>query len=127
MDRVKGKVAIVTGGASGLGKAAAELMAQEGAVVAVTDVSDEAGQQTVAGMTARGATAGYWHMDVTNEEQVAAVFNKINETYGKIDILFNNAGIPGTMTPTHELPSEEWHRVINVDLNGTVPSTSFPI
>jgi len=127
MDRVKGKVAIVTGGASGLGRAAADLFVREGASVAVTDISEEAGKQAVAEMTAAGGTAGFWRMDVTEEEEVAAVFGRINEMYGKIDILFNNAGIPGTMTPTHELPTEDWHRVINVDLNGVFYCTKHVI
>ncbi len=127
MDRVKGKVAIVTGGASGLGRASAELLAREGASVAVTDIADEAGREAAAGMTARGGTAGFWHMNVTDEDQVAAVFAEIDAAYGKIDILFNNAGIPGTMTPTHELPSEAWHRVIDIDLNGVFYCTKHVI
>jgi NAD(P)-dependent dehydrogenase (short-subunit alcohol dehydrogenase family) len=66
-------------------------------------------------------------MDVTSEEEVKKVYADIHKTYGKINILVNNAGIPGSMTPTHELPTEEWKRVIDIDLNGVFYSTKHVI
>ena len=127
MDRVKDKVAIVTGGASGIGKAAALLLAKEGAAVAVTDIANEAGEEVVNDITKNGGSAAYWHMDVANEQEVAEVFTNINDKYGRIHILVNNAGIAGSMTPTHELPTPEWQRVIDVDLNGVFYCTKHVI
>jgi NAD(P)-dependent dehydrogenase (short-subunit alcohol dehydrogenase family) len=118
MDRVKGKVAVVTGSASGIGKAAAVLLAREGACVAITDIADDAGKETVAEIAAAGGTAGYWHMNVADEKEVEATFASIIKQYGKIDILVNNAGIPGPPKETHELTAEEFDRVININLRG---------
>jgi NAD(P)-dependent dehydrogenase (short-subunit alcohol dehydrogenase family) len=127
MDRVKGKVAIVTGGASGIGKASAILLAKEGAEVAVTDISDDAGKEVVEEIKKNGGTADYWHMNVADEKEVEKAFTEIYDRYGKINILVNNAGIPGSMTPTHELPTEEWNRVIDIDLNGVFYCTKHVI
>jgi NAD(P)-dependent dehydrogenase (short-subunit alcohol dehydrogenase family) len=127
MDRVKDKVAIVTGGASGIGQAAAMLMAKEGAKVAITDISDEAGKATAGQIVKDGGTADFWHMNVTDEKEVEKVFADINGKYGKINILVNNAGIAGSQTPTHELPTEEFNRVIDVDLNGVFYCTKHVI
>ncbi|MFC2038911.1 SDR family NAD(P)-dependent oxidoreductase [Chloroflexota bacterium] len=123
----KEKVAVVTGGASGIGKAASLLMAREGAAVAVTDITDEAGKEVVDEITNNGGSAAFWHMNVADEQEVEKVFSEINTKYGKINILVNNAGIPGSMTPTHELPTEEWHRVIDIDLNGVFYCTKHVI
>ncbi|MFC1921484.1 SDR family NAD(P)-dependent oxidoreductase [Chloroflexota bacterium] len=127
MDRVKDKAAIVTGGASGIGRAAAVLLAKEGAKVAVTDISDDDGKTVINEILTAGGTADYWHMDVADEKEVEEVFADINGKYGKINILVNNAGIPGSMTPTHELPTEEWKRVIDIDLNGVFYCTKHVI
>ncbi|MBN2238739.1 MAG: SDR family oxidoreductase [Dehalococcoidales bacterium] len=118
MDRVKDKVAIVTGSASGIGKAAALLLAEEGAFVAITDIADEAGELTVEEIKAAGGKAGYWHMNVADESEVEKVFGEINAEYGKINILVNNAGIPGPPKETHELTAEEFDKVININLRG---------
>ncbi len=127
MDRVKGKVAIVTGAASGIGKAAALLLAKEGAKVAVTDITDDAGKAAVDEITRNGGAADFWHMNVADEKEVEKVFADINNKYGKINILVNNAGIAGSQTPTHELPTEEWKRVIDIDLNGVFYCTKHVI
>ncbi|MFC1901289.1 SDR family NAD(P)-dependent oxidoreductase [Chloroflexota bacterium] len=127
MDRVKDKVAIVTGGASGIGQAAAILLAKEGAKVAVTDISDDAGKAVADGINKDGGMAEYWHMNVADEKEVEKVYADINEEFGKINILVNNAGIPGSMTPTHKLPTEEWNRVIDIDLNSVFYCTKHVI
>ena len=102
MDRVKGKAAIVTGSASGIGKASALVLAEEGASVAITDIADDAGKETVGEITAKGGTAAYWHMNVSDEREVEKTFSEINNKFGKIDILVNNAGIPGPPKETHD-------------------------
>ena len=85
MDRVKGKTAIVTGAASGIGEATAKLLAREGATVAVTDIDDENGNRVVKEIKDEGWTADYWHMDVGKEESVKSVINEIYEAYQKLN------------------------------------------
>ncbi len=118
MDRVKGKVAIVTGSASGIGKSSALLLAKEGAAVAITDIADDAGKATVDEIVANGGRAGYWHMNVADEKEVEKTFADIYKKYGKINIIVNNAGIPGPPKQTHELTAEEFDKVININLRG---------
>ncbi len=95
MDRVRGKVAVVTGAALGIGRATCRLLAREGAMVAITDVLDAAGQQVAAEISGDGGTARYWHLDVSNEAEVSKVFDEVKTAFGKLDVLVNNAGIGG--------------------------------
>lgn len=119
MDRVKGKVAIVTGGSSGLGEASAKLLAKEGAKVAITDIDDNNGERVIGEIKKAGGVAGFWHMDVSNEKDVETTFADINKKYGQVHILVNSAGIPGGPKPTHETTSAEWDKVMNVNAKGT--------
>ncbi|WP_447980723.1 SDR family NAD(P)-dependent oxidoreductase [Candidatus Nitrospira bockiana] len=125
MGRVDGKVAIVTGGALGIGRATAMLLAKEGARVAVTDVLDQEGQEVV--KEHGGAAARYWHLDVSNEGQVKTVFSEIVATFGRIDILVNNAGISGVNRPTHEVTEAEWDRVMAVNVKGVFFCTKHAV
>ena len=119
MDRVKGKVAVITGGASGLGEASAKLLAKEGARVAVTDIDDKNGKRVVDEIKGAGGAADFWHMNVTNEREVERTMAEINKKYGKINILLNSAGIPGYPKPTHETTAAEWDKVMDINLKGT--------
>jgi NAD(P)-dependent dehydrogenase (short-subunit alcohol dehydrogenase family) len=127
MGRVQDKVAIVTGGSTGLGKATSVLLADEGAKVAVVDIQDELGAATVAEIRERGGVAEYYHMDVTVEEQVKEVCGKVFAAWGAIDILVNNAGITGAPKPTHEITVEEWDQVLNVDARGPFLCTKHTV
>jgi NAD(P)-dependent dehydrogenase (short-subunit alcohol dehydrogenase family) len=127
MDRVKGKAAIVTGAALGIGRSAANLLAREGAMVAVTDILDEEGRNTVAEIQRAGGNARYWHLDVSKETEVIAVFADVNRTFGRIDVLVNNAGIAGANKPTHEVSEEEWDRVTAINVKGVFFSTKHAI
>lgn len=118
MKRVEGKVAIVTGGVLGIGRATSLLLAKEGAKVAVVDIKDAEGQSVVDEITAFGGTAKYWHLDITKESEVKSIFADIAGEFGKIDVLVNNAGISGVDKPTHEITEEEWDDVINVNVKG---------
>ncbi len=118
MDRVKGKVAIVTGGALGIGNAACGLLAREGAVVAVTDLLDDAGRRLADQITEAGGKAKFWHLDVSKESEVEKVFAEVRRVFGKIDVLVNNAGIGGPNKPTHEITEEEWDRLMAVNVKG---------
>ena len=118
MGRVEGKVAIVTGGALGIGKAACELLTGEGATVAVTDILDSEGQNLVGKIKNDGGATEFWHLDVSSEKEVEKVFADIHKKFGKIDVLVNNAGIAGVSKPTHEITEEEWDRVMAVNVKG---------
>ncbi len=127
MNRVKGKIAVVTGGAMGIGRAVSMLLAREGAKVAVADINETALQKTVAEITAQGGTAAGWKLDVANENNVREVIAEVEKQYGPITVLVNNAGIAGASKPTHELTSEEWDAVINVNVKGVFFCTKHVI
>ena len=125
MGRVEGKVAIVTGGAAGIGKAASIMLAREGARVALLDVTDRVGAEVVSGITSAGGTAAYWHVDVGNGPEIAAACAEIEARFGKIDVLVNNAGIHGIAKPSHEIEEEEFDRIIRIDLKGVFLCTKY--
>lgn len=127
MDRLKDKVAIVTGGARGLGKAQCLRMAEEGARVAVTDVIDDEGAEIVQQIADAGGTARYWSLDVSDEAQVAKVIGEVVAAWGRLDVLVNNAGISGADKPTHELSVEEWETVQAVNVRGVFLCTKYAI
>lgn len=118
MGRVENKVAIVTGGALGIGKSACMYLAKEGAKVAVTDILDKEGQEVANQIKKQGGSAKFWHLDVSNEREVQKVFADIQKTFEKIDVLVNNAGIAGVSKPTDEITEEEWDRVMAVNVKG---------
>lgn len=122
--RLKDKVAIITGGAYGIGRAYAEGMAREGAKVVIADVNMEAAQQTAADIEAAGGEALALQTDVANEKSTLEMAGKTQEHFGRIDILVNNAAIFGrvkiTRVPFYELDLDEWDRVMAVNLKGTL-------
>ena len=119
MDILKGKTAIVTGSSSGIGKAIAELFAQEGAKVAVTYHSgEERARAVIAGIEQRGGTARAYQIDVADENDVIRLFKLVDEDFGDVDILVNNAGVNGSNTPVEDMTTEQWDSVIRTDLYG---------
>ena len=127
MDRLKDKVAIVTGAALGIGKATAIMFAREGAKVAVTDILDEEGQEVVEEIKSLGGESYYWHLDVSKEHQVQDVINDVFEKWGQLDVLINNAGISGINVPTDEVSEEEWDRVMAINVKGVFFCTKHAI
>ena len=127
MNRVKGKIAFVTGASLGLGRASALRLAEEGALVAVTDVLDTAGEETVSDIKKSGGDAVYWHLDVSKEAEVKSVMESVRLKWGRIDILVNNAGILGPNKPTDELTEEEWDMLMSVNVKGTFFCTKHAI
>lgn len=127
MKRVEGKIAIVTGGASGIGQAISLQLAKEGAKVAVTDIADEEGKKVVEAIEGFGGISKYWHLDTVNEDNVSSAFTDIANEFGSIDILVNNAGIGGVNKPTHEITKEEWDKVMGVNVNGVFFCTKHAI
>ena len=127
MKRVDNKVVVVTGAASGIGKAISLLLAYEGAKVAVTDIKDKDGQSVADEIHASGGTARFWHLDTTDEDNVHKVFRDVVREFGSIDVLVNNAGIAGVSKPTHEISKNEWESLMNVNVTGVFLCTKHVI
>ena len=115
--KLQDKVAIITGGASGIGAATARLFVQEGAKVVLVDLNEEKGKAFEAELKSQNAEALFVKANITNEEEVQNIFKETIATFGKVDVVFNNAGI-GRVTPTEELEYAEWRNTVNVDLDG---------
>jgi NAD(P)-dependent dehydrogenase (short-subunit alcohol dehydrogenase family) len=116
--RLEGKVAVVTGGGRGIGRAVATLFAQEGARVVVGEISEEGGLETVRLIEKEGGVANYVHTNVSQTEDVKKMVSKAIEMFGKLDILVNNAGIVGEIGSTDKCTEENWENVININLKG---------
>ena len=126
MDRVKNKVAIVTGGASGLGKSSAILLAREGAKIVITDVDDENGTKVVQDIKNDGGEAIFIKQDVSKEEEWKMVIETTIKTYGKLHIVANSAGI-GIGGTVEDLTLDDWKNLIDVNLHGTFLGTQYGI
>lgn len=127
MKGLEGKTIIVTGGASGIGKATCKKLAEEGAKVAITDIRDDQGIELEKEINNNGGQAGYWNLNVTDETQVKRIFSEINERFGPIDGLVNNAGISGADKPTDEVTKEEWEEVMDINVTGVFLCTKHVV
>lgn len=126
MGRVSGKVALVTGAAKGIGKAAAALLATEGAKVVLTDVDEAAGAEAAAAITAKGGAALFLRHDVAREEEWIAVIARGVERFGRLDILVNNAGL-GIAGTAEDTTLEAWRTLMSVNLDGVFLGTKHAI
>ncbi|MCM3781817.1 glucose 1-dehydrogenase [Neobacillus mesonae] len=115
--RLADKIALITGSGSGIGKSSALLFAREGAIVIVNDLNEDKGKETTEEIVASGGKAVYLKADVTNSEQVKAMVEQAIKEFGRIDVLFNNAGVSG-VGMLHEVDPDEWDRVITVNIRG---------
>jgi NAD(P)-dependent dehydrogenase (short-subunit alcohol dehydrogenase family) len=118
MDQVQGKIAIVTGGASGIGAACAETLAREGATVFVTDIDEPRGNTVVAAIEGAGGQAVFLSQDVTDEGRWREVVAEIERHYGRLDILVANAGIGIMVASIVEMSLENWRRQTAINLDG---------
>jgi NAD(P)-dependent dehydrogenase (short-subunit alcohol dehydrogenase family) len=117
--RLEGTVALVTGGASGIGRATALTFAREGAKLIIADMNEDGGQQTVHLITEKGGEAIFVRTDVSKAVEVQALISTAVETYGRLDCAHNNAGISSRpRAPLHECTEETWDRVLAVNLKG---------
>ena len=113
-----GKVAIITGAASGIGRATSRIFAREGAKLLLADLQEEGGNETVKMVKDAGASALFMRVDVAKWNDVEAMVAKAVETYGRLDCAFNNAGIDGRGGKIHECTEENWNRVLSINLTG---------
>jgi NAD(P)-dependent dehydrogenase (short-subunit alcohol dehydrogenase family) len=126
MGRFDGKVAVVTGGAHGIGRATAQAFAQDGASVIVSDYLDD-GINVAREIGAAGGEAAFVTADVSSAEAVQRLIADAEERYGRLDYLFNNAGIEGEQGLTADASLENWHRVIAVNLSGVFFGMKYAI
>ncbi|MCH1881488.1 glucose 1-dehydrogenase [Agrococcus sp. ARC_14] len=120
MARFDGKVALVTGGGSGIGEAVSKRLASEGAKVVVTDIALDAAQRVVGEIEAAGGTALAVQQDVASAEDAARVVAAAKETYGALHLAVNNAGIGGAPARTGDIEPDAWQQVIDVNLTGVL-------
>ncbi len=116
--QLDGKVALITGAGSGIGRASALAFAREGAKVAVADIVVEGGEETVRMVKEAGGEAFFIKVDVSNAADVEAMVNTVVDTYGRIDCAYNNAGIEGRLASTDEYPEDVFDKVIDINLTG---------
>jgi NAD(P)-dependent dehydrogenase (short-subunit alcohol dehydrogenase family) len=115
--RLDGKVAVITGAASGIGAATAKIYAEQGARIVLGDIQDEAGEALAAALGG-SSTAIFRHCNVTNEDQVQGLVDAALSEFGQIDVMFNCAGIVGAVGPMSTTPADEWKLTIDIMVNG---------
>ena len=124
--RLQGKVALITGAGSGIGRETAQLFAKEGALVVVNDTSEQGGLETLELIKNNGGEAIFIQADVTKADDVQRMVDEIIRHTGKIDVLFNNAGISG-VGMLHETSEELWDKVVNVNIKGVYMTSKYVI
>jgi NAD(P)-dependent dehydrogenase (short-subunit alcohol dehydrogenase family) len=127
MDRLKNKVALITGGGSGIGRATCLLFAREGAKVVIADYVAEGGNETVRQIKAAGGEATFVQADVSKSLDVQNMIATTVKTYGRVDVLFNNAGIEGPSAKIANYKEEDWDRVIAIDLTAVYLGMKYVI
>ncbi len=120
---IDGKVAIITGAGSGIGRATAQRLASEGAAIVVADVNEAGSAETVAAIEKAGGRAAAVRVDVTRSADIDSMFAFARKTFGGFDILYNNAGITTGLPRWPDCPEENWRKTIDVDLVGVIEAT----
>ena len=126
MGQVQGKVALVTGGASGIGEASAETLAREGAKVVVTDIDQARGEAVAGRITGAGGEAVFLPQDVTDEARWQEVVAQTEDRFGRLDILFSNAGI-GIACSIFDMSLADWRRQTAINLDGVFLSVKYAV
>ena len=127
MNRLNNKIALITGGGSGIGRATSLLFAREGAKVVVADYVAEGGNETIRQIKTAGGEATFIQTDVSKSADVQNMIASTIKTYGRIDVLFNNAGIEGPSAKLANYKEEDWERVIAIDLTAVYLGMKYVI
>ncbi|MDP9313409.1 MAG: SDR family oxidoreductase [Chloroflexota bacterium] len=127
MGMLEGKVAFITGAASGIGEGTARRFANEGAKLVLVDMQREAGEQLQQEIEKQGGEAIFAERDVSSPDDVRSAFEATINRFGKLDIVFANAGINGVWAPVEELQPEEWDKTLNINLKGTYLTVHFAV
>ena len=127
MDRLKGKIAVITGAADGIGHAIAEGMAREGAHVFLGDIADKKGKAFAKALRDEGLEADYIHCDVAEDKDIEKLVKTAIRKGGRLDILVNNAAIAIGGFPVHEMTDEQWHRLIAVNLTSVFRGCKYAL
>jgi NAD(P)-dependent dehydrogenase (short-subunit alcohol dehydrogenase family) len=114
MGRLDGKVAVITGAASGIGRGTALCLAREGAAIVAADLNSQGGEAVIGEIAAAGGRAVFQHTDVSSEPDIEAVVERAVGEYGRLDIMFNNAGLVGATGPIEAVSAEDWDKTIAV-------------
>jgi NAD(P)-dependent dehydrogenase (short-subunit alcohol dehydrogenase family) len=125
--KLDGKVALVTGAGSGIGKAAAVLMAKEGAKVGVLSRTGDELEEAADEIRGAGSEAMILEADISSPEQMKSAVNKLVDKFGRLDIVFANAGINGVWAPLEDLEPEDWDKTLDINLKGTFLTTKYAV
>ncbi|MDL2398876.1 SDR family NAD(P)-dependent oxidoreductase [Rhizobium mayense] len=127
MVRLANKVAVITGGSTGIGEATCYRFAEEGAKVAIFDVSAEQGARVARAIEEKGGEAVFRRVDVSNEDEVAPAVAEVVRAWGKLDILVNNAAVTGVNKLAHEVAVDEWDRIFAINVRGVFLCTKHAV
>jgi NAD(P)-dependent dehydrogenase (short-subunit alcohol dehydrogenase family) len=125
--RLEGKVAVITGAGSGLGRASALLFAGEGARVVVADIVDADGEETVRLIRESEGEALFVHVDVSRADDCEKMVRSAVDSYGRLDIMFNNAGVPGAVGAVADLSEDDWNQTMSVNVTGVFLGTKYAV
>jgi 3-oxoacyl-[acyl-carrier protein] reductase len=125
--KLSSKVALITGSGSGIGRASAILFSREGATISVADIDEKGGQQTVDLIKQKGGSAIFVQTDVTRANDTERMIKTTADQYGKLDILFNNAGIGMPFMPIEQIEESLWHRIMDINVKGIFLGCKYAI
>jgi len=127
MGRLDGKVAVITGAASGIGRGSALCLAKEGAAVVAADLNAKGGEQLVGEIATAGGRAVFQHTDVSSELDIKALVERAVSEYGRLDIMFNNAGLVGATGPIEAVEADHWDKTVAVLLRAVFLGIKYAV
>ena len=127
MGRLDGKVAVITGAASGIGRGTALCLAKEGAAVVAADLNSQGGERVIGEIGAAGGRAVFQHTDVTSEADIKSAVDRAVKDYGRLDIMFNNAGLVGAVGPIEAVSTEDWDKTVAVLLRSVFLGIKYAV